>query len=180
MAYFVFQEHIGNTWDRLRAANVPGWALTTGFSAPWFVMTILYQIVLFGVGVLFMDLRLDGIWVQTLVVMVCLAALYEGITVLLLSFVSSLRNFQALVYVGGIALGSFGGALVPVTNLPSWIQSIAPAIPSYWAMRAFNSLLLDRESYGALVLPCSILLACAAVSFTIGSARFNAEKRKLS
>lgn len=179
MAFQVFQEHTWETWDRLRAANTPRWAFTLGFAAPWFVVTIIYQLMLFAAGVLFLDLNLSGAWLELLLVMMCLAAAFQGLVVLLTAALPSIQLIQALVYVGGIAFGALGGGLVPFENLPDLAQRIGPALPSYWAMRAFRSLLLADEGLSEVLLPCGVLLAFAAVFFGLGSARFNESETKL-
>ena len=42
---------------------------------------------------------------------------------------------------------------VPFSVLPQWAQTVAPATPTYWAMRGFRSVILDGRGLGAMAAP---------------------------
>jgi ABC-2 type transport system permease protein len=52
---------------------------------------------------------------------------------------------------GTMVLGGLGGALVPVMELPKWIQPISPASPVNWAMEGYRDVILDGAGVGDVV-----------------------------
>src|SRR5437868_9051419 len=58
-------------------------------------------------------------------------------------FRSQLNAFSNL---GAMVLAGVGGALAPTSALPSWARTLAPATPSYWAMRGFRQVILHPRS----------------------------------
>jgi len=61
-----------------------------------------------------------------------------------------------------------------------WARAVAPATPSYWAMRGFRSVILDGDGIGDVVAPVVALLAFAAVFALIAAVRFRFDEVKSS
>jgi ABC-2 type transport system permease protein len=55
--------------------------------------------------------------------------------------------------------------------LPEWAKKIAPLTPTYWAMRGFRSVILDGQTWGAIVAPVVALTAMSAVFAVIALRR---------
>ncbi len=53
-------------------------------------------------------------------------------------------------------LSSLGGALVPLSALPPWVRTIAPASPGYWAMSSLHAAL--RGDAARTLTGCAVLL----------------------
>jgi ABC-2 type transport system permease protein len=99
---------------------------------------------------------------------------------LLAAFASNANQLNVFANLGGAALAGLGGALVPLSTLPGWARAVAPATPSYWAMRGFRSVILDGDGIGDVVAPVVALLAFAAVFALIAAVRFRFDEVKSS
>jgi ABC-2 type transport system permease protein len=77
-----------------------------------------------------------------------------------------------------VLFGAIGGALVPLAVLPEWAKKIAPITPTYWAMRGFRSVILDGQSFGAMVAPIAALAAMSAVFAVIALRRLRFDDAK--
>ena len=74
-------------------------------------------------------------------------------------------------------LAGIGGALVPEAFLPGWTAAIAPAVPSYWAMRGYREAILG--GHGGVVTPIAILLLFSVVFTLVARWRFRIEDTKV-
>lgn len=71
-------------------------------------------------------------------------------------------------------------ALVPLSVLPGWAHAVAPATPTYWAMRGFQSVILDGRGVSGVLLPVAVLLSMSAVFAAVSLARFRFADEKVS
>jgi ABC-2 type transport system permease protein len=138
------------------------------------------QILLFGAGG-----ALYGLHVKGSATAVALVALALGICVvtfgaLVAAFASNANQLNVFANLGGTALAGLGGALVPLSTLPGWARAVAPATPSYWAMRGFRSVILDRGTISNVLVPVLALSAFAAVFAVIAAVRFRFDETKSS
>ena len=99
---------------------------------------------------------------------------------MLVSLCRSVMQLNALATIGAFTLAGLGGALTPIASLPGWARAVAPAMPSYWAMRGFRSVILDGKGIGAVVLPVAVLLAFTAAFTAVTIARFRLDEAKIS
>jgi ABC-2 type transport system permease protein len=74
------------------------------------------------------------------------------------------RTRDAVLPVGAIVImtmAAIGGCWWPIDFEPEWMRQLALALPTTWAMRAFNDLMIRQ-------LPASSALLPAAVNFGFG------------
>jgi ABC-2 type transport system permease protein len=81
---------------------------------------------------------------------------------------------------GSSLLAGIGGAPTPVLALPVLSRRVAPITPTYWAMRGFRSLYLNGSGFGAVLLPCAVLLSAAVVCAVVVLRRFRYDAVKVS
>ncbi len=89
------------------------------------------------------------------------------------------QQANAFSIVGMVLFGAIGGALVPYDVLPEWAKSIAPATPTYWAMRGFRSVILDAEGLGGVIAPVGVLLAMTVLFALVALSRFRFDQQKI-
>src|SRR5262249_28114695 len=114
-----------------------------------------------GVGLLGMHLRNAGGIALVALVYTCCAVM---LGVALAALLATIQQLNAVGFLGAMVLGAIGGALVPLSTLPQWVQHIAPATPQYWAMRAYRSLVIDSRPSTSILLPL-LVLGCFSVVF---------------
>lgn len=174
-----FREHGWHTWDRLRASRATTSEIMVGKLAPTLLISIVQMVALFAFGVILFDLRVAGPWAGLLMIVVTfsLAMLSFGMAITSLSRTSLQLN--TYVNLAGIVFAGVGGALVPLTVLPDWVQSMARFVPTFWAMEGFLEVILQGGGVADVLVPALVLLAFTAVFAAIAATRFRFEESKV-
>ena len=73
-----------------------------------------------------------------------------------------------------MGLSALGGCWWPQSMQPDWMDHIAPAVFTTWAMRGLNDLILREGGLDAIALPASVLVAYGAVTLLLGVHLFRA------
>lgn len=172
-----FAEHGWGTWERLQAmASTPEMLL--GKLLPGFVLITGQMIVLFAVGDLALGLSSKGPLLALILVAPVLAICVLTLMLAIVSFCQTLSATDAVSNLLMLVFAALGGALTLQTLLPQWAQSISPAIPSYWAMKASTDVILKGEGVGAVIVPDAALLAFSAAFTLLAVVRFRPTDRK--
>jgi ABC-2 type transport system permease protein len=173
-----FAEHAWGTWDRLQMM-----ASTTevivGKLLPTFILINAQMIMLFVIGDLALGLNSKGSLAALVILSPALSICVLALTLALVAFCQTLTQLDAAANLLMLVFASLGGALALTTALPGWAQSIAPAIPSHWAMQASTDVILKGDGFGAVAGPVGILLAFAAGFGLLAALRFRPTERKL-
>jgi ABC-2 type transport system permease protein len=174
-----FREHGWGTWERLRASAATSADIMVGKIVPMFGLMLLQMGGLMVLGVPLFGFTVAGsvVGIAAIVIGVTLAFTAFGMTVTAVSRTS--QQLNALGSLGGMVFAILGGAFVPLTLMPGWAQAIAPITPTYWAMRGFRSVTLERGGLETVLLPVAVLLAMALVFTMIAAAKFRFEETRI-
>jgi ABC-2 type transport system permease protein len=169
-----FSEHGWGTWDRLRASPATSFEIVVGKGMPRVAMGVAQLVVVMAAGVVLFDLHIRGdtLALVPLAVVFPLSLVVLGVAVT--AVFRTAQQAQAFGIVGMVMFGAIGGALVPFNVLPGWAQSIAPATPTYWAMR------VDGRSFGSVALPVAVLSAMTLGCTAIALARLRLDETKVA
>jgi ABC-2 type transport system permease protein len=180
VGFAFFREHAWGTWDRLRASSATSTDIVAGKSIPMLALGALQLAVVFGVGVVALDLHIQGsvagVAAVSAAMLLCVVAFGLAIT----AVAHTMQQVSAIGYLGATLCNAIGGALVPYSTLPAWLRTIAPITPQYWAMRGYNALILRGEDFGAAVLPVAMLVGFAALFVAVALVRFRFEDAKVA
>jgi ABC-2 type transport system permease protein len=180
VGFAFFREHAWGTWDRLRASTATSAEIVMGKSLPMLALGAAQLLLVFGVGVLALDLHVGGsvagVAAVSAALLVCVVTFGLAIT----AVAHTMQQVSALGYLGATLCNAIGGALVPFSTLPAWLRAIAPITPQYWAMRGYDALILRGEDFGAALLPVVMLLGYAAVFVTVTLVRFRFDDAKVA
>lgn len=175
-----FREHEWASWERLRASPLAGWQLLAGKVLPLLGVAWTQLGVLFGVGVVVFDLQVRGsVWALVLLAAV-LACTSVALGLALVATARTLAQVNVVANLGTVVVAGVGGALVPLSLLPSWARHAAPVSPAYWAMRGFREVVLDGGGIGAVLLPVAVLGAAAVGLAAVALHRFRSTHARLS
>ena len=180
VGFRIFEEHGWGTWDRLRASPAGTPAIVAGKVAPSFLVLVVQLGSLFLAGSLFYRLRITGSVLALIVVAVAFASVVLALGVLLAALARTAQQLNALANVGATALAGIGGAIVPIGVLPEWAQAIAPSVPSYWAMRGFQVVILDGGGMRDVLVSVAMLTAFATAFAMVAAKRFHMDEEKVS
>jgi ABC-2 type transport system permease protein len=179
VGFAIFREHGWRTWPRLRAAGLSTRSLLLGKLAVPAGLVAAQHGVLFGFGVVFLDLSVSGSWVAVVLVAVCFAVLVLCAGLAAAAALSTIQQVNAVTNLGAMALGGLGGGFVPVAALPGWIEPVAPVSPVYWAMEGYRTAILDGGGVGDVLGPLAVLLGFGALfaGVAVWRLRLDAPKR---
>jgi ABC-2 type transport system permease protein len=172
VTFAFFAEHGWGTWDRLRASPATSIEIVVGKSVPRVAIGIAEFALVLGVGVVLFGLSMQGdaLALVPLVVAFCVCLVLLGVAATALSRTAQQAN--AFAFTGMVLFGAIGGAFVPFNVLPGWAQTIAPATPTYWAMRGMRSVVLDGQGLGGVIRPTGMLAGMALLFAAIAVWRF--------
>jgi len=163
----LLDERDWGTFARLRATPTPLAAVLGAKLTPRFVVGIVQMALLFAVGRLFFGVSLGPEpWALALpTVGIVAAGAAFGLVVAGLA-----QSREAVLPLGSIAIltmAAAGGCWWPIDLEPRWMQSVARAFPTFWAM-AFNDLMIRRQTASAVTTATLVLLAYAAADLLVG------------
>lgn len=173
-----FRDHGWGTWDRLRATPATSVDLLSGKLVPTVTVTIVQLGLLFLLGGPLFGFGVRGSVVAIAIIVVVLALALTAFGMAVTAWSRTMQQLNALASVGGFALAMLGGAWVPVESMPGWAQAIAPAIPSYWAMEAFKSVILEGAGLGDIGLEVLVMLGFGVLFTGLAAAKFRLEESK--
>ena len=175
VGYGFYREHAWHTWDRLRASPATTAEIIAGRIGS-ITLAMLQFVVVFGVGSLLMGLRVRGSWTNVGLIGIAFGLFVVSVGLAVAAVCRTVIQANTIAYLGTLALAGLGGALVPVALLPNWAQAVAPAVPSWWAMRGYRSAILDNGD--SVVLSAAVLVsgALALSVFAVWRMRFEEAK----
>lgn len=176
VGYGFFREHAWSTWERLRASPASSTEILLGKAAGSLVLALLQFTLVFGLGSLLMGLDVRGSWIQILLVGVAFGLFVVAAGLAVTAVCRTVMQSNAIAYLGTVVLSCLAGALVPRSVLPGWAATIAPAVPSYWAMRGYRDAILG-DGRGVLA-PVAVLLAFALALSAVAVWRLRFDETK--
>ncbi|MFQ5522582.1 MAG: ABC transporter permease [Acidimicrobiia bacterium] len=174
-----FREHGWHTWDRLRASRATTPDIMVGKLSPTLMIALLQFAALFALGVLLLDLTIAGPWsaVALIASAFSLAMLSFGMAITALSRTSLQLNTFANLF--GVTFAGIGGALVPISVLPDWVQGVARYVPTFWAMEGFREVILEGAGVSDVLGYTGVLILFTAFFTAVAAVRFRFEESKV-
>ncbi len=164
----LLSERAWRTWEMLRATPATAAELLAGKAVPVLAVLLLQQAVVLGYGTGVAGLAVTGPFLLALAVLVWSFTLLAAGS-LLATLVTSHSQLAMLTDIGAIALSTLGGALLPVSMMPSIARHVAPASPGYWAIGMFKAAV--RGDAAGTLGPAAVLGAIAVAAGTIACLR---------
>jgi len=176
--YLFLGEHGWGTWNRVRALGVRPWQIMTGkLSVAYILQLTLFAFVMIAAVLLF-DLEVRGSIVALVMIELATALVIIGYGLIAAAVANTQALFNAFAYLGALLLAGLGGALVPFSTLPGWARAIAPATPTYWAVSAYEQVILDGGGLADVVTELAVLLLFAVGFLLVGAWLFDPDKRR--
>ena len=179
VGFAIFREHGWRTWPRLRAAGVGGPALLLGKLVVPAGLLVAQHAVLFGFGLAFLGFKVNGAWPAVVLIALAFATMVLSAGLAAAAALGTVQQLNAVTNLGTMLLAGLGGALVPVMELPKWVQPLSPLSPVNWAMEGYRGVILDGKGLGEIQLPLAAMfgLSVVLVAFALWRLRLDAPKR---
>jgi ABC-2 type transport system permease protein len=174
----IYDEKKLGTFRRLQTSSLSRFELMVGKMLPNFVIALLQVAIIFGLSIVLLPLMnlgapsLGNDPLALVVVTVVLAVCSTGLGV----FIAALARTESQV--GGIATvmlwtaGMVGGAFIPAFLLGSFLNTIGKVVPHYWALQAYNDLLIRGKGLVDVLPAVGILAGFALLFLVVGLVKF--------
>ncbi len=166
----LIDEHDWGTLERLRSASAPLWTTLTGKLLARFVVGFIQMVVLFAAGWMLFGISL-GRAPAALMIPAAAIAFSGAAFGLIVAGVGRTRD--AVLPVGAIVImtmAAIGGCWWPIDFEPAWMQDVALALPTTWAMRAFNDLMIRHLAASSALWPAAMNFSFGILYILIGVA----------
>lgn len=173
-----FRDHGWGTWDRLRATPATSIDIVVGKVVPTIALTVAQLGLLFVLGGPLFGFEITGSILATALIIVVLALSLSAFGMAVTAVSRTMQQLNAIGSVGAFGMAMLGGAWVPVSSMPGWAQTIAPVMPTYWAMKGFRSVILEGGGMTDIVNPVLVMVAFGAVFALLAAAKFRLEDSK--
>ena len=166
----LIDERDWGTLERLRSASAPLWTTLTGKLLARFVVGFIQMGVLFAGGYALFGISLGR--APAALMMPAAAIAFAGAAFgLIVAGVGRTRD--AVLPVGAIVImtmAAIGGCWWPIDFEPAWMQQLALALPTTWAMRAFNDLMIRNLAASSALLPAAVNFGFGIIYTVVGVA----------
>ncbi|HKB89297.1 MAG TPA: ABC transporter permease, partial [Opitutaceae bacterium] len=134
---------------------------------------LIQLITLFFAGRLLFGIDVEHHLGPLILVCVFAAAACTSFGMLLAAISSSADTVRSLATLLILLMSAIGGAWVPISFMPEFIQKLSKLTLVYWSMQGFNQVLWMHSSLAELLPTLGILAAIAAAVMTFANWRFN-------
>jgi ABC-2 type transport system permease protein len=164
----ITREKTQNTLDRLMISPMTADKIFLGKVLGVYAVGLIQAAVIFGFGII---IRVPmgsvaGIVLVTLLFILVACALSLTIS----AWAKRPEQVQDIGAAVGLLMTALGGGMFPIEMAPAWMQSVALALPTGWAMQAYHLLMWEGAGWTA-VLPHALVLAGFAVVFLAAGTR---------
>ena len=166
----LIDENDWGTLERLRSASAPLWTTLTGKLMARFVVGFIQMGVLFAAGYVMFGISLGR---SPAALMLPAAAIAFAGAAFGLVVAGIGRTRDAVLPVGAIVImtmAAIGGCWWPIDFEPAWMQHIALALPTTWAMRAFNDLMIRKLAASSALIPTAVNFGFGIIYTMVGVA----------
>lgn len=174
-----FQEHGWGTWDRLRSSPASSMDILIGKMLPSAAVILAQTTVLFASGAILFGLRVEGSVLALASLVSAMTVFLIALSMLCVAMFTTINQLSAAANVGAMVLGGLGGALAPISVLPTWAQAVAPFSPAYWALDGFRQVILDGAGIEAVIIPVAVLIGASVVLALVAARRFRFADEKV-
>lgn len=173
-----FLEHGWRTWDRVLTSSARPWEVIAGKLLPAATVMGAQLLILFAAGALILGLDSEGPLLALVPIGLGLIACVLSLTMALVATMRTFGQVQALTNLFTLTFAALGGSLVPLFTLPEVAGEIAPATPTYWALKASQEVLLEGDGLSAVLVPTGVLFAFALSFAILAEVRFRIGEAK--
>lgn len=178
----IFEEKRDGTFRRLLSSPLSRWSLLLGKLLPNLSIALLQIAVIFGVSLVLLPLlgveRPYITWriiPALILISVAVALCSTGLGILIAALARTEGQVGGISTVVLWVAGMVGGAFLPTFILGGFLGTVGKVVPHYWALRAYNDLMIRNQGLAGILPEVGVLLGFAALFFVVGRLRFRFE-----
>jgi len=171
----LLEEREHGTLRRLLATPASRFEIVGGKVAGVAVMAAFEAAILVGFGALLFKVPWGAAPVAVAAVLGSLVLAGTGLAIMCSVLVRTRSQLSALAPALTTALAMLGGCYWPIEITPPFMQKVALATPTGWAMVGLKNTVARGMGLESVVMPCAVLLGMAVVFFAVGLSRLRLE-----
>jgi ABC-2 type transport system permease protein len=177
-AYSIYREKQVGSFRRLMAAPMSKATMLAGKMIPNFITGLMQIVVIFAVSIFILPmvgldrLTLGNDPLALVLVSVLLALCSSGLGILIAAIARTEGQIGGLGVLALWTMGAVGGCLFPPFLLGGLLDIIGKVVPHYWAIQAYQDLIVRGRGLADVTTEMLILLVFTGVFFVIGLWRF--------
>jgi ABC-2 type transport system permease protein len=175
----IFREKREGSFRRLTAAPVPKAAMLVGKMLPNFVTGLVQIAVIFAIGIFILPLMglerltLGSHPLALVPVSLLLALCSTGLGILIAAIARTEAQIGGLSTLALWTMAAVGGCLFPPFLLGGLLDVVGKAVPHYWAIQAYQDLMVRGRGLTDVAVEMLALLGFALLFFVVGLWRFD-------
>ena len=166
-AVSIVKERLSGTFARLCIGPINLRQILAGKGLACFVTCCLVILMLFAGGRLIFKVPIQSVALFGVAV-TCTAVCFVGLMMLISTFGKTEESVTGAGMAIIMLMAMFGGAMLPLFIMPSWMQRISHFSPVKWGIFAMEGAIWRHFSVVEMLMPCGILLAWGAAFFGVG------------
>ncbi len=159
-------------WTRLRVAPLSRAVLLGSSVASSTIIGALVMAAVFGAGMLFFGVRVEGSMAGFLGIAFAFVVLSASFGLMLAALGNDPDVTRGLAIFATLLLVMLGGAWVPSFVFPEWMQQATQFVPTRWAVDGFAAMTWRGLGFEAAIRPILLMLTLAAAMFLLSVWRF--------
>ncbi len=168
IALTLVDERSWGTLQRLEASGAPLTGLLLGKVASRFAVGVAQMVVLFAVGRALFGISLGPQPAALLLPTVAMSFAAAALGLVMPTLTDSHDAVMPLGTMVSMAMSAVGGCWWPLDFEPSWMRSLSHALPTTWAMQAYNDLMIRRADWSAAAWPSAVAFGLGVLYLAVG------------
>ncbi len=169
------QEKTQGTMTRLVVAPVSRLQILGGKALGCFLALVFVLGIFFLVAQLVFGVPVDQPH-KVLFAVLSAATIFVGIMMFLAAIGKTERGMSSVGWAVMMVFAMFGGGMIPLFAMPSWMVSVSHFSPVKWAILMFEGATWREFSVAEMLLPCSLMLVLGILLFVAGSRLMQLER----
>jgi len=164
----ITREKEQGTMDGMIVAPIPRYAIVIGKTLAQTARGMIQASVILGISILFFGVQIYGSPLLMVLVMVLGVASFAGIGIVATSVAAEQETAMSMMMLLQFPMMFLSGVVLPMEQLPEWLQSVGKMLPLYYAADALRKVIVLNASLPQ-ILPDVMILAVYAI-VTLGVA----------
>lgn len=161
-------ERLKGTLKRMLATPTSRATIITGKITGRFALGLLQMILLIGFGAIVLKVTWGRSLAALALMLISFGLAGTALGVMLGAFARTRKQAGGLTTLFSMLLAALGGAWWPLEVTPTSYQAAVQVLPSTWAMRGLNDVILRGEGLSGVMPEAAVLLLFAALFFALG------------